>query len=252
MRAFIFLSCSVLLILSYVSNSLIIKPKVYRHRCNTQLSESSLSNTLSLGFGTLGLMVILINRLSIPLESVSNLQSRSDIISVIALSALLLSSISDQDIQTKERPSVSLVGYSIKNVEILSDNKNIGSTASIEFVLQSLSNIATVTSVHLYSKGKFLGRCGVVGNKNEEIVNMPILDDVLRSKKQVYLPDLQIIPGKIEFTYLPINCQSVLIVPLISSDGGAIIVGTNKAKSFQSGDIEKIITIVETFESIGS
>ena len=43
---------------------------------------------------------------------------------------------------------------------------------------------------------------------------MPILEKALRLSEEVYLPDLQILPGKVEFSYLPINCQSVLVLPL--------------------------------------
>lgn len=56
--------------------------------------------------------------------------------------------------------------------------------------------------------------------------NMPILQKALRLSEEVYLPDLQILPGKVEFSYLPINCQSVLILPL--PDGGAVAMGTNQ------------------------
>lgn len=207
-------------------------------------------NTITLGFGSFGLLTILVNRISIPIEVVSNLQSRSDIISVIACSAILLSSISDQDIQTKERPTVPLVGYALKSVETLPANQ-IGkyTTSSIDWLLKSLCNIPTVTSVHVYVDSTFISRCGVVGDLNKSLVDMPILRETINNKKQVYLPDLQILPGKIEFTYLPVNAQSVLIIPLLEAYG-AIILATNKAKSFNSGDLETAVLTVEIFESM--
>ena len=57
---------------------------------------------------------------------------------------------------------------------------------------------------------------------------MPILEKALRLSEEVYLPDLQILPGKVEFSYLPINCQSVLVLPLPGS--GAVVMGTNQGK----------------------
>lgn len=216
---------------------------------NFQL-RSKRFNTITLGFGSFGLLTILGNRMSIPIETVSNLQSRSDIISVIACSALLLNSLSDQDIQTKERPTVPLVGYALKSIETLPANK-IGKykTSSIEWLLKSLCNVPTVTSVHVYLDKTFISRCGVVGSTDVSRVDMPILHEAVDNKKQVYLPDLQILPGKVEFVYLPINIQSVLIIPLLEANG-AIVVATNKAKSFNSGDLETAVLTVEIFESM--
>ena len=63
-----------------------------------------------------------------------------------------------------------------------------------------------------------------------DLRSMSILQRVQSSGDEVYLPDLQVIPGKVEFTYLPINCQSALLLPVNDDDldGMAIIVGTNQ------------------------
>ncbi len=53
--------------------------------------------------------------------------------------------------------------------------------------------------------------------------------------------------GKIEFTYLPINCQSVLILPNGKSD--AVIVGTNQAKALKLKDLKKIREAVDIFST---
>ena len=65
--------------------------------------------------------------------------------------------------------------------------------------------------------------------------------------EEVYLPDIQILPGKVEFSYLPINFQSVAIIPLSGSDGaggakprGALVIGTNQAKVMRVPDLNKI------------
>jgi hypothetical protein len=67
------------------------------------------------------------------------------------------------------------------------------------------------------------------------------------------LSTLQILPGKVEFSYLPINCQSVLVVPL--GDAGslrnvAVVVGTNRAKCFKFNDLNKIRSTVEVFTKL--
>jgi len=48
----------------------------------------------------------------------------------------------------------------------------------------------------------------------------PILDKFLKSSKETYLPTLQALPGKAEFTYLPPNTQEVLLlaVPFVMDE----------------------------------
>ena len=62
--------------------------------------------------GSLGLTAILLNRLAILDLSVSDFQSRLDLIATMAASALLLNALTQQEIETRERDSITLVGYS--------------------------------------------------------------------------------------------------------------------------------------------
>ena len=57
--------------------------------------------------------------------------------------------------------------------------------------------------------------------------------------EEVYLPDLQILPGKVEFYFLPANAQSLVILPLQSA-GGAVVISTNQAKVLRLSDLQKI------------
>mmetsp|Transcript_37941 Transcript_37941/g.119009 ORF Transcript_37941/g.119009 Transcript_37941/m.119009 type:complete len:88 (-) Transcript_37941:122-385(-) len=58
---------------------------------------------------------------------------------------------------------------------------------------------------------------------------------------EVFLPDLQILPGKLEFTYLPVNCQTVFILPLgvtaVGGARGAMIFGGDQKRSFSPRDL---------------
>ena len=71
---------------------------------------------------------------------------------------------------------------------------------------------------------------------------MNIFDKAIAEGEEVYLPDLQILPGKIEFTFLPINAQSIVILPLRSA-GGAVVISTNQAKVLRLIDLQKIRTV---------
>jgi hypothetical protein len=62
----------------------------------------------------------------------------------------------------------------------------------------------------------------------------PILDRFLGysendERKESYLPTLQALPGKVEFTYLPPNTQSALLVPIQLAGGSSLSDGTSTA-----------------------
>lgn len=87
---------------------------------------------------------------------------------------------------------------------------------------------------------------------------------------------VQILPGKVEFSYLPINCQSVLVLPApvppqsaappagaaaaaaaagADADAddeavGAIVVGTNQAKNLKFADLNRIRSAASVFCSM--
>ena len=69
---------------------------------------------------------------------------------------------------------------------------------------------------------------------------MPILQKVLQGGDEVYLPDLQILPGKVEFSYLPINAQSLVILPFATGGGSAVVVATNQAKVMKVADLGRL------------
>ena len=215
---------------------------------------SVISNTsFSLWAGVIGILIILFNRLSIDLEKVTDIQSRADLISLIACSALLLNALSEQDISARDRDAVPLVGFSLKE-PLLSNSNTESSNKLITWLIQSALSTTPAKSVHVIINGKVAGRGGVIGNgdNKSDIINtnnMSILNKALDNKEEVYLPDLQILPGKVEFTYLPINAQSVLVLPLTFKENSknAIIISTNQAKVFKLNDLARVRVLANIF-----
>ena len=77
----------------------------------------------------------------------------------------------------------------------------------------------TVTrSVVAYKQGQVLMRRGVLG-PNAEVKPGPILQRVLDKGKAVYLVDLKVYPGRVEFDYLPPNTQGVICQPMGARGG---------------------------------
>lgn len=206
----------------------------------------------SLTAGGVGVMIILFNRLGIDLDKVTDVQSRADILAVVACSAVLLNALSETEVEARERDAVALVGYSLRKPLVASTRTERAS--SLEWLSRTLLNTTPATSVHLIdADGCVACRAGVVGQGDDldrEAIDMgsrPILGKCLSQREEVYLPDLQILPGKVEFSYLPINCQSVMILPWDAT--GAAIIATNKAKSLKLVDIAKIrasLAVAET------
>ena len=103
----------------------------------TELHESTPSSSSIIPFlnsqkftyvaGGLGLTTVLLNRLAILDSSVSDFQSRLDLISTMAASALLLNALTQQEIETRERDSVTLVGYSCTSTLV---NTNVDASSS--------------------------------------------------------------------------------------------------------------------------
>ena len=46
----------------------------------------------------------------------------------------------------------------------------------------------------------------------------------------------QTLPGKVEFDYLPENCQAVLMLPVLDASA-VVVIGTNRARAFTPKDI---------------
>jgi hypothetical protein len=221
---------------------------------STSLATFLESPILSIGAGVGGIVLLLINRLGLGFDIISDVQSRADIIAVIGCSALLLNVLSEQDITARNRDPVPLVGFALKS-PLIAEDLNPKLKVAVEWCVNTILQTTPVTSVHVISPASTVwGRGGVVGQGDDRttsslkgIDKMPILQKTLKLSEEVYLPDLQILPGKVEFSYLPINVQSVLLLPL--PNGGAVAMGTNQAKVLKVKDLNRIRSCVAIFRS---
>lgn len=210
---------------------------------------------LSIGAGVGGIIILLGNRLSVDMERITDVQSRADIISVVACSALLLNALSEQDIVARERDPVALVGYALKSSSVDDLLLSASQQTATHWYIRAILQCTPATSVHVVRKGLIVGVGGVIGQGKlgSQLVqsdgSMPILHKVARGGEEVYLPDLQILPGKVEFTYLPINAQSVLLLPS-SAQEGAIIIATNQAKVLKLADLARLRALTAVYRKI--
>ncbi|WP_036478367.1 cofactor assembly of complex C subunit B [Myxosarcina sp. GI1] len=178
--------------------------------------------------GGLGGLLLLINRLlSVGL---TDAQARSDVVGVIEAAVLILVGLIWQQIQPRSPDVVTLIGE--RGLEFAPE---LSEPIKTELAWAShllLSNTAT-RSLVVYDRGKTLLRRGVLG-KNATVKPGAILQRVLDKQQPVYLVNLALYPGRVEFDYLPENTQGVICQPL--GKHGVLILGANAPRSYTKQD----------------
>ncbi len=183
---------------------------------------------LPLFVGAVGGGLLLVNRLTT--SPLTNSQARSDALGVILSAVLLLTGLIWQQVQPRSPDAVTLIGEEGFELE-----SNLPEAVRIELAWAShllLTNTVT-RSLVVYYQGKVLLRRGVLG-VNREVKPGKIVQRVLDRQKPVYLVDLKVYPGRIEFDYLPSNTQGIICQPL--GDRGALILAANAPRSYTKQD----------------
>ena len=183
---------------------------------------------LPLFVGAFGGVLLLVNRLTT--SPLTDSQARSDALGVILSAVLLLTGLIWQQVQPRSPDAVTLIGE--EGFELAS---NLPEAVRMELAWAShllLTNTVT-RSLVVYYQGKVLLRRGVLG-VNREVKPGKIVQRVLDRQKPVYLVDLKVYPGRIEFDYLPSNTQGIICQPL--GDRGVLILAANAPRSYTKQD----------------
>lgn len=224
------------------------------------------SDLSSIVLGSIGILLALSNRLSsIDYEATilaaneaadMGAQSRMDLLAVFSAGAVLLNGLSKLDVTSALAESVVLDGKSLNAVEFVGDKLKVASIEKdLEWALGAVKQCSPAKTAVLLGhdglKWQVLALSGIVP-KEEDLwkiptsLSTPILDRFLKEgqgNKESYLPTLQALPGRAEFTYLPQNTQEALLLPIdISSSENsfqkaALALGSDTAKTFTPRDI---------------
>ncbi len=199
--------------------------------------QNEVLRRLPIVVGALGGVLLFVNRVMTPVLSDS--QARGDALGVILSAVLILIGLLWQRIQPKLPDAVMLVGD--EGFEL---TPQLPETLKTELAWAShLLLINTVTcSVVVYYDGQVLLRRGILG-ASATVNPGTIVQRVLDKQKPVYLVNLNIYPGRIEFDYLPENTQGVICQPL--GDRGVLILGANAPRSYTHQDEAWISGIAE-------
>jgi hypothetical protein len=213
------------------------------------------SDIVSIVLGAVGLVVIVAHRLSLIDEILDTTsmaqQTRTDLLAVFACGSVLLDGITKLDVTSALSESVSLNGV-VLDEPIVNGDDNDNANASnpnptISWALQSVLQATPCMSAVVMEKKNnknnnndewtVTAMAGTVPRTNVPVPEVtPILDRVAsQTIKETYLPTLQALPGKFEFTYLPPNTQLALLIPI--RVGQVLVLGSNTAKSFSPRDV---------------
>jgi 4-amino-4-deoxy-L-arabinose transferase-like glycosyltransferase len=190
--------------------------------------QNQVLRQLPIAVGILAGSLLMVNRLLTP--ALTDSQARSDALGVILSAVLILTGLLWQRIQPKPPDAVQLVGE--EGFELAPD---LPDTAKTELAWAShllLTNTVT-RSIVVWYNGRVLLRRGILG-ANPEVKPGVIVQRVLKTEKPVYLVNLNLYPGKIEFDYLPENTQGVICQPL--GGQGVMVLGANAPRSYTQQD----------------
>ena len=183
---------------------------------------------LPLFAGGLGASLLLVNRLTT--AQLTDSQARSDALGVILSALLLLIGIIWQQIQPRSPETVTLIGK-----EGLEFNADLPDVVKTELAWAShllLKNTVT-RSLVVYYQDRVLLRRGILG-ANAQVEPGKTLQRVLETNKPLYLVDLNLYPGRVEFDYLPENTQGLICQPI--GKQGVLILGANAPRSYTKQD----------------
>ena len=229
------------------------------------------SDGASIALGLLGITICLFNRLSHiddydALTAVADgadalgRQSRADLLAVFASGAILLNGISKLDVTSALAESVVLDGVQLDGTAIywealegvgliLDQNDNDSVQTEITWALESVLDATPAKTAVIMAFDTSSGSWTPVAASgtvpaDESLQRAlpqgrttPILDRFQGGgmTKESYLPTLQALPGRVEFTYLPPNTQEALVLPMSSSS--VLVLGSDTAKSCTPRDV---------------
>lgn len=162
---------------------------------------------------------------------------------VILSALLILTGLLWQQVQPRPPGSVQLNGT--EGFELAEDLPDPVKTELAWASHLLLTNTVT-RSLLLWYDGRILMRRGIL-TETAEVKPGAILQRVQQKQTPVYLVNLALYPGRIEFDYLPDNTQGVICQPL--GTRGVLILGANAPRSYTRQDEAWITGIADKLDN---
>ncbi|MEM9904041.1 MAG: cofactor assembly of complex C subunit B [Cyanobacteria bacterium P01_D01_bin.44] len=190
--------------------------------------QNQVLRRLPIVVGGLGGSLLLVNRLLT--STLTDSQARADALGVLLSAILILTGLLWQQLQPKVPDSVELIGE--EGFE-LKDELADAIKTELAWASHLLLTNTVTRSIVAYYDHTVLMRRGIL-SPLAEVQPGPILERVLQQQRPVYLVNLKLYPGRVEFSYLPENTQGVICQPMGSK--GVLILGANAPRSYTKQD----------------
>jgi len=198
--------------------------------------------------GAAGVATILTNRLVLAGELPAPAQSRADLLSLFACFFLILDGLSRRDVEArvaaKVAPRYAARGKGLSAA--LSPRRRAVADWAVTTLLDALPDAATVV-VAAPALGGTIARAGALTDVADvDLAGSPTLRD---ARSPTYLPDLQALPARVDFPFLPPNAQAALLLPFrcdleddgpggdgLGGGGGLVVVAADRKRAFSPRD----------------
>ena len=201
-----------------------------------------LTPEVSIGVGMALLLILVFNRLFT--DELLNSQSRADLIATIGPTVLVLEGLTRLDITPREAEPVPLDG---REVAWVAPDLAPALQRQLEWTVEAAMTALPTSSLAVWYGGETVALRGKLADGvaaggaeayARAVVPGPLLRKASESKSGApdYLPSLQVLPGRFEFSYLPVATQAVLLVPLPKQQG-ALILGADRNRAFREDDV---------------
>ncbi|MGJ3249537.1 MAG: cofactor assembly of complex C subunit B [Elainellaceae cyanobacterium] len=202
--------------------------------------QNNVLRRLPIVVGGLAGVLLMVNRLLTP--NLTESQARSDAVGVIISAVLILTGLLWERIQPKAPDTVDLIGDA--GFELADDLPDPVQTELAWSSHLLLTNTVT-RSLIVWYQGRVLLRRGILSPKSD-VQPGAILKRAIEMQKPVYLVNLSLYPGRVEFDYLPENTQGLICQPI--GDRGALILGANAPRSYTKQDENWVAGIADKLD----
>jgi len=181
--------------------------------------------------GVAGLGAVAANRILLAPALAYGAQSRADLLAVAACAGLALDGLSVAAIDARPADPVALRGVRGAGVAA---SLSAADRATVEWAAKlALAASASIQTVFVYHRGATVLRRGVLGDANAVDANAPTFRDALAAGG-TYVPDVQAVPARADFRYLPRNTQAALVAPF---EDGALVVACDRKRALTPRDV---------------
>ncbi|WP_338462459.1 cofactor assembly of complex C subunit B [Synechococcus elongatus IITB7] len=195
---------------------------------------------LPLVAGAIGGTLLMVNRALTP--ELLPTQSRSDALGILLSALLILSGLLWQRVQPVPPEIVVLDGEEGFDLD---DQLPEEIRQELAWASKLLLTNTITGSLLLWYDGQVLLRRGILAPP-VPVQPGPIVERAMKTGKAVYLVDLKLYPGRIEFNYLPANSQGLICQPI--GDRGVLLLAARAPRSYTQQDERWIAGIADKLD----